>query len=215
MTAPFKIIVKNYSIVDTSNIGCVWHALCMVYCWNEGVPGLSMVPNCHHYYLRYNLNRCIAQLCSCSGSNVQQTGLAQKDLPVVVSIAMALIAMRDFHRVSSKKSCINDLERKYVYEFPQRKCELNLSVKELRHSLSSHCSYLALIDARYWIFRHPFLRHLAFPYFWSDSIEIFYAHFKHVEVVWCEVSWGYAALIEIYDLLKVVPFFWTTRYIYI
>ena len=71
-----------------------------------------MVPNCHHYYLRYNLNRCIAQLCSCSGSNVQQTGLAQKDLPVVVSIAMALIATRDFHRVSSKNSCINDLEIK-------------------------------------------------------------------------------------------------------
>ena len=77
-----------------------------------------MVPNCHHYHLRYNLNRCIAQLSSCSDSNVQQTGLAQKDLPVVVLITMALIATRDFHRVSSKRigeivnSCINDLEIK-------------------------------------------------------------------------------------------------------
>ena len=77
-----------------------------------------MVPNCHNYHFRYNLNRFIAHLSSCSDSNVQQTGLAQKDLPVVVLITMALIATRDFHRVSSKRigeivnSCINDLEIK-------------------------------------------------------------------------------------------------------
>ena len=75
-----------------------------------------MVPNCHNYHFRYNLNRFIAHLSSCSDSNVQQTGLAQKDLPVVVLITMALISTRDFHRVSSKRigeivnSCINDLE---------------------------------------------------------------------------------------------------------
>ena len=77
----------------------------------------------------------------------------------------------------------------------------------MRHSLNSYCSYLALSNAQYWIFRHPFLRHLAFPYFWSDSIINLYANSKRVEVVWCEVSWGYAALIEIYDLLIVVPFY--------
>ena len=77
-----------------------------------------MVPNCHHYHSRYNLNWCIAQLSSCSDSNVQQTELSQKDLPVVVLIIMALIATRDFHKVSLKKigemvnSCINDLEIK-------------------------------------------------------------------------------------------------------
>ena len=103
---------------DTSNIGCAWHVLCMVYCWNKEVPGLSMVPNCHHYHLRYSLNRCIAQLSSCSSCHVQQTGPAQKDSLVVVLITMALIAMRDFQRVSSKRigeivnSCINDLEIK-------------------------------------------------------------------------------------------------------
>ena len=41
----------------------------------------------------------------------------------------------------------------------------------------------------------------------SDSIENLYAKLKSVEVVWYEVSCGYAALIEICDLLKVVPFF--------
>ena len=71
-----------------------------------------MVPNCHHYHLRCNLNRFIAQLCSCSDSNVQRTGLAQKCLPVVVLITMALIASGDFHKVSSKNSCIADLEIK-------------------------------------------------------------------------------------------------------
>ena len=77
-----------------------------------------MVPNCHHYHLRCNLYRCIAQLSSCSDSNVQQTRLAQKDLPVVVFIIMALIATRDFNGVSSKwigeivNSCIDDQEIK-------------------------------------------------------------------------------------------------------
>ena len=62
-----------------------------------------MVSNCHHYHLRYSLNLRIAQLSSCSDSNVQQIGLAQKDSPVVVLITMALIATQDFHRVSSKR----------------------------------------------------------------------------------------------------------------
>ena len=74
------------------------------------------VPNCHHYHVRYNLNQCIAQLSSCSDSNVHQTRLAEKDLPIVVIITLALIATQDFHRVLSKKdweivnSCIDDLE---------------------------------------------------------------------------------------------------------
>ena len=77
-----------------------------------------MVPNCHHYHLRYNLNQCIAQLSSCSDFDVQQTGLAQKDSSVVVLITMALNATQDFHRASSKRigeivnSCIDDLEIK-------------------------------------------------------------------------------------------------------
>ena len=103
MTVAIKLGVKKSNIVDTSNIGCAWHALCIVYCWKKGVPGLPMVPNCHHYHLRWNLNRCIAQLCSCSDINIRQTGLAQKDLQVNVLITMALIAMRDFHRVLSKR----------------------------------------------------------------------------------------------------------------
>ena len=70
--------------------------------------------------LKINLNQCIAQLSSCSDSNVQQTGLAQKDIPVVVLITMNLIATQDFHRVSSKtigeivNSCIDDLEIKVL-----------------------------------------------------------------------------------------------------
>ena len=82
------------------------------------MPGLSIVQNCHHYHLRYNLNRCIAQLSSCSHSHVQQTRHAQKDLTGVVLIITALIATRDFRGVSSKRigeiinSCIDDLEIK-------------------------------------------------------------------------------------------------------
>ena len=100
MTVALKLGVQKSNIVDTSNIGCVWHALCMVYCWNKEVSGLSRVPNCHHYH---NVNRCAAQLTRCSDTDVQQTRLAQKDLQVVVLITMALIAMRDFYRVSSKR----------------------------------------------------------------------------------------------------------------
>ena len=118
MTVALKLGVQKSNIVDTSNIGCVLHALCMVYCWNKEVPGLSMVPNCHQYHLRYNLNQCIAQLSSCSDSNVQQTGLAQKGISVIVLITMALIATQNFYRVSSRRigeivnSCTNDLEIK-------------------------------------------------------------------------------------------------------
>ena len=82
------------------------------------MPGLSKVPNCHHYHLRYNLITCIAQLSSSSDSNVQQAEVAQKDLLVVFLITMALIAKQDFHRVLSKRigeignSCTRDLEIK-------------------------------------------------------------------------------------------------------
>ena len=116
MTVALRLDVEKSNIVDTSNIGCVWYALCMVFCWNQEVPGLPLVPNCHNYHLRNNLNRCIAQLSSCSKSNIQQTRLAQRDIPLVVLITMALIATWDFHRVSSRRigeiinSCINDLE---------------------------------------------------------------------------------------------------------
>ena len=39
MTVALKLGVQKTNIVDTSNIGCVWHVLCMVYCWNEELPG--------------------------------------------------------------------------------------------------------------------------------------------------------------------------------
>ena len=54
MTVALKLIVQKSNIVDTSNIGCVWHALCMVYCLNKEVSGSLRVPNCHHYH---NLNQ--------------------------------------------------------------------------------------------------------------------------------------------------------------
>ena len=102
MTVALRFGVEKSNIVDTSNIGYVWSALCMVFRWNEEVPGVSLVPNCRNYHLRYNLNWSIAQLSSCSDSNVQQTGLAQKDIPVVVLITMALIATRDFQSFIKK-----------------------------------------------------------------------------------------------------------------
>ena len=121
LTAALKLGVQKSNIGDIgfcTIFGRALHALCMVYCWNKEVPGLSVVPICHHYHLRYNLNRCIAQLSCCSDSDVQQIWLAQKDLLVVVLITMALIATQDFLRVSSKRIgeivnlCIDDLEIK-------------------------------------------------------------------------------------------------------
>ena len=63
-------------------------------------------------------------------------------------------------------------------------------------------------------FQTPFLKHLAFPYFGQiqliihmDLIENSYAYSNSVEVVWYEASCSCAALIEIYDLLKVLQFF--------
>ena len=45
------------------------------------------------------------------------------------------------------------------------KCIRGLSVEQLRHTLNIYCSYLQFINMRYWIFRHSFLKHLAFSYF--------------------------------------------------
>mgnify|MGYP001801848178 CR=1 FL=1 len=47
----------------------------------------------------------------------------------------------------------------------QRKCVLGLSVKQLRHTLNIYCSYLQLINVRYWIFRHFFKKNLAISLF--------------------------------------------------
>ena len=60
-TVVWKLHIEKSNIVDTSNIGWVWHALCMAYCCDQEVPGLSMKPNCHSYHFKYSLNRCIAQ----------------------------------------------------------------------------------------------------------------------------------------------------------
>ena len=77
MTIALKLGVQRSNIVDTSDIGCVWHALCMVYC--------SRIKKCLVFLWCQIVisNRCIATLSSYSDSNVQQTGLAQTDLPVV------------------------------------------------------------------------------------------------------------------------------------
>ena len=56
MTVALKLGVQKSNIVDTSNIGCVWHVA-----YSAWYTGLSMVPNCHHYHLRYSLNWSIAQ----------------------------------------------------------------------------------------------------------------------------------------------------------
>ena len=69
-----------------------------------------MVPNCHHYHLRYNFNQSIAQFSSCSGSNAQQVGLAQKDLPVVVLITIFRVSSKTIGEIVN--SCIDDLQIK-------------------------------------------------------------------------------------------------------
>ena len=87
-----------------------------------------------------------------------------------------------------------------------------LSVDQLRHILNIYHSYIALINVRYWIFRHSFLKHPAFPYFMSDSIENLYAGWKHVEVIWYRIPFGYSALIKIYNGLNSCDIFCTTQY---
>ena len=57
-------------------------------------------------------------------------------------------------------------------------------------------------------FQTPYFKTIGISIFWSDLIENLYANSKRVEIAWYEVSCGYAALIQIYDLSKVVPFFW-------
>ena len=41
--AAWKFGDQKSNIGDTGNIGCVLYALCMIYCWNKKVPGLSNV----------------------------------------------------------------------------------------------------------------------------------------------------------------------------
>ena len=53
-----KLLLKKTNIVYT-NIECVLHALCNAYCSDKVVPGLSIVPNCHHYQCGYNLGWCM------------------------------------------------------------------------------------------------------------------------------------------------------------
>ena len=58
MAIAWKLCVQISIIVDTSNIECVQHALCMAYCCDKLVPSLSMVPNFHNHHCKYILNRC-------------------------------------------------------------------------------------------------------------------------------------------------------------
>ena len=91
----------------------------------------------------------------------------------------------------------------------------SLSVKQLRYILNIYCSYLAFQEVLYSIFRHTFLLNIRrlFHYFLSDSIETLYAGWKRVEIVCYEVSWGYDALIDIHNWLKLCQFFWPTWYV--
>ena len=43
MTVAQNLCVKKSYILDTSNIECVWHALCVTYCCHEDAPGLFVV----------------------------------------------------------------------------------------------------------------------------------------------------------------------------
>ena len=90
------------------------------------VTSLSMVPNCHYYHCKHNLNRCNTLQSSCSDPNIQQTGLAQKEMAVIVLIRLE----RDFRRVFPKRIgdivnfCRNNqaikvftTKRRYLYVF--------------------------------------------------------------------------------------------------
>ena len=56
MIFAWKLRAQNCNIMDTRNIECVWHALCMAYCCDKQMPGFSMVPNFHYWYCKGNLN---------------------------------------------------------------------------------------------------------------------------------------------------------------
>ena len=98
-----------------------------------------MAPNCHHHHLRYNLNPHIAQLSSCSDSNVQQNQACPKDLAVVGLITMALIATRDFHKVQQK-----GLEKSSIPELMSWKLKLTRE-REICLRISSEKECLRLV----------------------------------------------------------------------
>ena len=42
ITVAWKLYAHTSSVVDTSDIDCMWHTVCMVYCCDNVVPGLSL-----------------------------------------------------------------------------------------------------------------------------------------------------------------------------
>ena len=68
---------------------------------------------------------------------------------------------------------------------------------------------------QYRIFRHSFLKHLAFSYLSSYSFKNLYTGWKHVEVDWCAVSLSYTALRKKLWPINSSAIFCTTRYTYI
>ena len=100
------------AILDVYSMHSKWHTAV-----DKLVPSLSMVANCHYYHCKYNLNRC---------NNIQQTGLAQKEMAVLVFIWLK----QDFRRVFPKRIgeivnfCRNNQavkvftsKRRYLYVF--------------------------------------------------------------------------------------------------
>ena len=93
MIFAWKLRAQNCNIMDTRNIEWVWHALCMAYCCDKQMPGLSMVPNFHYCHCKGNLNL---------NFNVQQTGFSSMNFAVLVLLRMASIAMKFLSNFSKK-----------------------------------------------------------------------------------------------------------------
>ena len=141
-----------------------------------------------------------------SDYHIRQTWFAHEDLPLIVLLKMASIATGFSLSVPVrigflKKLSFNSSSHSYgmyvmhfLCAFPHRKCVWGLSVKILSTMSSPG---LALINVRYKIFRHSFVKHTTFPYFFWQSIQNLYASINQVEKVSYEIWWGYVVLIEI------------------
>ena len=152
---------------------CVRYAPCMAYCCDKEVPGLSTIPNCQYFHCKGTIFKLVywAQSC-CSDSHIQQTGVAQNDLLVVVFTRMALLIEWDFQSFPKTigeivNCCRNNHAIKahynegmkgemFIIHFLKENVFWSLSVK-LRHTLNLNCSsYLEVIIVEYWTFKHHF-----------------------------------------------------------
>ena len=84
------------------------------------------------------------------------------------------------------------------------------AVEAIKHLIAV---ILALMNVWYWIFRHPLLKHIKFPYFFPIQLKSYVLAENMMKWAGGKFHTTSTALNKVYDSLKIVPFLWTTRHI--